>query len=114
MLTQLARATTTVGSRMRKTKMKADEKVSRKRIEYLHQHTSTHIVKPARMWCLCGVWQDTLLPSCQYACAVHCKSKSADKNCILAYYLINEYFTFGCVPTSFTKKSTIGNEVCTT
>ena len=65
------------------------------------QHSSTHIVKPARMWCSCGVWQDTLLP-CRHACAVYRKSKSADKNYILAN-LIDEYYTFGCVQTTFTK-----------
>ena len=53
------------------------------------------------MWCSCGVWQDTLLP-CRHACAVYRKSKSADKNYILAN-LIDEYYTFGCVQTTFTK-----------
>ena len=37
------------------------------------QYSSTHIVKPALMWCLCGIWQDTLLP-CRHACAVYCLS----------------------------------------
>jgi hypothetical protein len=65
------------------------------------QHNSTHIVKPALMWCSCGVWQDTLLP-CRHACAVYRKSKSADKNYILAN-LIDEYYTHGCVQTTFKK-----------
>ncbi|KAI2509095.1 hypothetical protein MHU86_5343 [Fragilaria crotonensis] len=38
------------------------------------QHSSTHIVKPAHMWCSCGVWQDTLLP-CRHACAVYRHNK---------------------------------------
>jgi hypothetical protein len=52
------------------------------------QHSSTHIVKLALMWCSCGV------------CAVYCKVKSADKNNILAN-LIDVYYTHGCVQASF-------------
>ena len=34
------------------------------------QCSSTHIVKPALVgYCLCGIWQDTLLP-CRHACAL--------------------------------------------
>jgi hypothetical protein len=62
-------------------------------------YSSTHIVKPALMWCLCSIWQDTLLP-CQHMCAGYCKSKSADKNYILAN-LINEYYTNGCAQKTF-------------
>ena len=63
------------------------------------QHSSTHIVKLALMWCSCGVWQDTFLP-CRHACAVYRKAKSADKNYILAN-LIDVYYTQGCVQATF-------------
>jgi hypothetical protein len=63
------------------------------------KYSSTHIVKPALMWCSCGIWQDTLLP-CRHACVVYRKSKSADKIYILAN-LINEYYSNGCVQRTF-------------
>ena len=62
------------------------------------QYSSTHIVKPALMWCSCGIWQGTLLPR-RHACEVYRKSKSADYNYILAN-LIDEYYTNGCVQTT--------------
>lgn len=67
------------------------------------QHSSPHIIKPALMRCMCDVLQDTLFP-CRHACAVYHESKSAGKNYILAN-LINEYDTFGCFQTTFTKTS---------
>ena len=59
------------------------------------QRNSTHIVKPDDMRCSCGVWQDTLLP-CQHACAVYRKTKSVEKEYILAN-LVHEYYTYSYV-----------------
>jgi ribosomal protein L32 len=65
------------------------------------QRNSTHIVKPDDMWCSCGVWQDTLLP-CRHACAVYRKTKSVEKEYILAN-LVHEYYTYSYVQQTFTK-----------
>ena len=53
------------------------------------------------MWCSCGVWQDMLLPCRHACCAMYRKSKSSDRKYILAN-LIDEYYTHGCVQTTFT------------
>ena len=74
--------------------MKGNEKVSHERTDFLHNTA-------ALTWFSCGVWQDMLLPS-QHVCAVYRKSKSSDRNNILAN-LIDEYSIHGCVQTTFTK-----------
>ena len=66
------------------------------------QQNSTHIVKPDDMWCSCGVWQqDTLLP-CRHTCAVFRKTKSVEKEYILAN-LVHEYYTYSYVQQTFIK-----------
>ena len=58
------------------------------------EHRSTHIVKPALMWCSFGVWQEDKLLSCRHACVVYRNSKLANKN------HIDEYCTYFCVQTT--------------
>ena len=66
------------------------------------QGNSTHLVKPDDMWCSCGVWQDTLLP-CRHACAVYHKTKSVEKEYILANLVHEYYYTYSYVQQTFTK-----------
>jgi hypothetical protein len=63
---------------------------------------STHILRPGRHWCSCGIWQEYRYP-CVHACAYFRKWVESDLQNVLQSE-VNDYYLYSSAHGLFTKK----------